>query len=539
MYGRDSKSPQNFLEQISQASPLTDHETRKGETVSAPVLSRKELKAQQAQALRSLIHEDLGHTTTSTTDTHTHEDTDHAHSWWAKMRQLNPFAPHPAATPDDEAQAIEPLAGEVIVPPALIPETVPPHASEIMVSASLASVLSDDTTTANVSSGEPVQAETTTVEDTVINPPAHSDSVTAPVPAESMNAEDEAPGVVFAEWLSDDLDDSTHRGDESLSTAPPSSVVSADTPRHPSTVSVRFHDWFNTVTALWAARKRVLLIGAASVTAVIVLVSGGVWVYESHTRSACTEAVDTYDAARIMWRKSVTAATAALDTISVDQVADPATRSSVETLVALHSPHQASLSCTVNGQSLTAVKDQALSDAAALSTDAHRLDAAVGALTTSQADKTLADAKTNAQAKLDEANNLYNSTDGQVADNATRDQLKTLIDTLQAALNDTNATVESINKAVEPLQGAMDGVNNSVQVKKEADEKAKAEAEAQAQADTSSPSSSQSSPSYSTPRQSTPSSPPTPRVPSTPSTPSPPSWDVPQDPGEAYLPGQL
>ena len=124
----------------------------------------------------------------------------------------------------------------------------------------------------------------------------------------------------------------------------------------------------------------------------------------------------------------------------------------------------------------------------------------------SKSEKDVDNAKNMVQAKLDEMNSLLTSSDGQVADNATRDNLQNTINAVKNALNDKNATVESLKKVVEPVQAAIDQVNASVQAKKDADAQAAAaaaQAQAQAQAQARSGSRSYSgggNRSYSTPR---------------------------------------
>lgn len=115
----------------------------------------------------------------------------------------------------------------------------------------------------------------------------------------------------------------------------------------------------------------------------------------------------------------------------------------------------------------------------------RELDKALNTVVKSKSEKDVDNAKNMVQAKLDEMNSLLASSDGQVADNATRDNLQNTINAVKNALNDKNATVESLKKVVEPVQAAIDQVNASVQAKKDADAAAAAaaaQAQAQAQA---------------------------------------------------------
>lgn len=112
----------------------------------------------------------------------------------------------------------------------------------------------------------------------------------------------------------------------------------------------------------------------------------------------------------------------------------------------------------------------------------RELDKALNAVVKSKSEKDVDNAKNMVQAKLDEMNSLLASSDGQVADNATRDNLQNTINAVKNALNDKNATVESLKKVVEPVQAAIDQVNASMQAKKDADAQAAAAQAAQAQA---------------------------------------------------------
>ncbi|MDK6644226.1 hypothetical protein [Alloscardovia omnicolens] len=135
----------------------------------------------------------------------------------------------------------------------------------------------------------------------------------------------------------------------------------------------------------------------------------------------------------------------------------------------------------------------------------RELDKALNAVVKSKSEKDVDNAKNMVQAKLDEMNSLLASSDGQVADNATRDNLQNTINAVKNALNDKNATVESLKKVVEPVQAAIDQVNASMQAKKDADAAAAAAAAQAAQAQAQARSGSRSysgggSRSYSAPR---------------------------------------
>ena len=141
---------------------------------------------------------------------------------------------------------------------------------------------------------------------------------------------------------------------------------------------------------------------------------------------------------------------------------------------------------------------------------------------------------------LEEATSLYTSSDGQVADNATRDALKTRIDTAQKLSMNMKATVDELTKALAPLSDAMNEVNQSIQAKAQADEQARqAQAQAEAQAQQQQSQSQQSQRSVPQRRSSGGSTQRRSGGNSGGSSGSSGSWSVPGEQGEAYLPGSL
>ncbi|ERH29628.1 hypothetical protein HMPREF9244_01691 [Alloscardovia omnicolens F0580] len=251
----------------------------------------------------------------------------------------------------------------------------------------------------------------------------------------------------------------------------------------------------NTVTLEFSSvnqakkRKRLWII-VSVVVVVVALVVAGVWGVLG-VRSAriadCQKANKAYVAAYAAYEEAFKAATKTAQVISsVDQVADKAVFEKFHKATASKVSKGAVLDCDINLVNVfTTSTDTLVKKTSELNTAAKTITTVTKDLVASKDAKDLADAKTAAQAKLDEANNLYASSDGQVADNATRDTLKTQIDALDAAVKDKKTTVQALSERVQAVQSAIDQVNASVQAKKDADAAAAAaaaQAQAQAQA---------------------------------------------------------
>ncbi|OFQ98287.1 hypothetical protein [Alloscardovia sp. HMSC034E08] len=231
-------------------------------------------------------------------------------------------------------------------------------------------------------------------------------------------------------------------------------------------------------------RKRLWLV-VSVIVVVVVLVVAGVWGVRSARIADCQKANKAYTTAYAAYEKAFKTATETGQVItSADQVADKAVFEKFHKVTASRVSKGALLDCDINVVNVfTTSTDALVKKTSELNTAAKTIVTVTRDLVASKDAKDLADAKNAAQAKLDEATNLYASSDGQVADNSARDNLQNTINAVNTALNDKKASVESLNKALEPVQGAIDGVNNSVEAKRQADAQvAAAQAQAQAQA---------------------------------------------------------
>ncbi|MBM6705987.1 hypothetical protein H6A68_02775 [Bifidobacterium pullorum subsp. saeculare] len=107
------------------------------------------------------------------------------------------------------------------------------------------------------------------------------------------------------------------------------------------------------------------------------------------------------------------------------------------------------------------------------------LDKTMDAVNDSINDKQLTDAKAKLDQLVADAQKLYDSTDGKVQDNATRDALKTALDN---AKKGDATSVDALDKLAAALNDAQTKVNDSVKAKEQADAEAQAQAEAAANA---------------------------------------------------------
>ncbi len=487
MFGVDLDEPQAcFMEQTGLSSPTKN--VGEDTPVSGSVLSKSELKKKQQEALKTLIAEDLGHTsshentltTSSTKNTSRHSLIARVHHAWTVLTsQATPQAVVEQAATQDTAHTDVPDVEDAPVAVSFLDQVA-----------------------------EPIR-----------EPEDHrEDAATPPDQGETTDSADDYS--VFA-GLADDAADT---GQPAASAPPEKKKQAISLPRvQPHTIVLTG-------------------IGLVSTIIVGILVMGG---HAQQVGRDCTNAVSAYEKTYSTYTSHLAAARTLLDSTDKTSLVDATLLNQLSDLAKSPVTKMAGLSCTV-GSFDTQAADRTLTrvhgatdNLTAAQNKIRDLEKSIGA---SIQAKKLIDAKTAAQAKLDEATSLYSSSNGQVADNTTRDTLKTQIDALDAAVKDKKTTVETLSEKMQEAQSAINQVNSSVQAKKDADAQAAAAA-AQAQAQAQQQAQAQSVPvaprsrsgsssgGRSTPRRSTPS---TPSVPS-----GSPSWSVPSDPGEAYLPGNL
>lgn len=230
-------------------------------------------------------------------------------------------------------------------------------------------------------------------------------------------------------------------------------------------------------------RKRNIII-AASVAAVLLLAAGaGGYAYACNNvnagmQSAYAQATNVDKQLSDKLKEAQTL----LDGTTKEQVADEATLAKLADAVKTADSQQGVDESTANRwlvwQTLGAQSayDSDTEDAQAV---IESLDKTMDAVNDSINDKLIADAKAKLDQLVADAQKLYDSTDGKVQDNATRDALKTALDN---AKKGDATSVDALDKLTAALNDAQTKVNDSVKAKEQADAEAQAQAEAAAAA---------------------------------------------------------
>ena len=230
-------------------------------------------------------------------------------------------------------------------------------------------------------------------------------------------------------------------------------------------------------------RKRNIII-AASVAAVLLLAAGaGGYAYACNNVNAGMQSAHA-QATNVDKQLSdkLKEAQTLLDGTTKEQVADEATLTKLADAIKTADSQQGVDESTANRwlvwQTMSAQNayDSDTEDAQAV---IESLDKTMDAVNDSINDKQLTDAKTKLDKLVADAQKLYDSTDGKVQDNATRDALKTALDN---AKKGDATSVDALDKLTAALNDAQTKVNDSVKAKEQADAEAQAQAEAAANA---------------------------------------------------------
>ena len=230
-------------------------------------------------------------------------------------------------------------------------------------------------------------------------------------------------------------------------------------------------------------RKRNIII-AASVAAVLLLAAGaGGYAYACNNVNAGMQAAAA-QATNVDKQLSdkLKEAQTLLDGTTKEQVADEATLTKLADAIKTAGSQQGVDESTANRwlvwQTMGAQSayDSDTEDAQAV---IESLDKTMDAVNDSINDKQLTDAKAKLDKLVADAQKLYDSTDGKVQDNATRDALKTALDN---AKKGDATSVDALDKLTAALNDAQTKVDDSVKAKEQADAEAQAQAEAAANA---------------------------------------------------------
>lgn len=280
-----------------------------------------------------------------------------------------------------------------------------------------------------------------------------------------------------------DADDATDVTDEDATeTMDTSDIADADeTTTPPSIPPVDTDDEEN--SSHGSNRKRNIII-AASVAAVLLLAAGaGGYAYACNNVNAGMQSAHA-QATNVDKQLSdkLKEAQTLLDGTTKEQVADEATLTKLADAIKTAGSQQGVDESTANRwlvwQTMGA-QSAYDSDTEDVQAVIESLDKTMDAVNDSINDKQLTDAKDKLDKLVADAQKLYDSTDGKVQDNATRDALKTALDN---AKKGDATSVDALDKLTAALNDAQTKVNDSVKAKEQADAEAQAQAEAAAAA---------------------------------------------------------
>lgn len=305
-----------------------------------------------------------------------------------------------------------------------------------------------------------------------------------PAPAKLKGTED-APELDIddTETVADTTGEEPGNTDEDATeTMSASGVTDADeTTTPPSRTTVDTDDEEN--SSHGSNRKRNIII-AASVAAVLLLAAGaGGYAYACNNVNAGMQSAYAQDTnVDKQLSDKLKEAQTLLDGTTKEQVADEATLTKLADAIKTAGSQQGVDESTANRwlvwQTMGAQSayDSDTEDAQAV---IESLDKTMDAVNDSINDKQLTDAKDKLDKLVADAQKLYDSTDGKVQDNATRDALKTALDN---AKKGDATSVDALDKLTAALNDAQTKVNDSVKAKEQADAEAQAQAEAAAAA---------------------------------------------------------
>ncbi|MDN6832057.1 hypothetical protein, partial [Bifidobacterium crudilactis] len=171
--------------------------------------------------------------------------------------------------------------------------------------------------------------------------------------------------------------------------------------------------------------------------------------------------------------------------LHADQLADPSALDDLtKGLATRRSPITGTCAPSLSTETLDSRTKRVSENNAQLKADAHTLDMAVKAVVASRDAKSLADAKGGLEQAVKDAQGTFDSSDGKVADTATRDRLREALDAANKVLADESVKdPKRYQDAQASLADPVNQVNESVNAKASADQAAAAAAaQAQAQA---------------------------------------------------------
>lgn len=226
------------------------------------------------------------------------------------------------------------------------------------------------------------------------------------------------------------------------------------------------------------AKKTIIV---STIAAVVVLAGvGGGYAYASNTtydsyesqlesaKEADSKLVKTLAEARTLVKVTK-------DTDVLDKTTLTSLTKSVKTGEARKGVPATSYATKWNLWSASKAKASVVDDIAKANDSIDAIGKAMSKVNKSKTDKQVKDAKDALDKTVKSAESLYKDSEGKVADDKTRESLKTAIDTAKKTVDDKKAGVKTLNAQKDAVSKAVKSVNDSKTAKEQADAEAEAE----------------------------------------------------------------
>ena len=232
-------------------------------------------------------------------------------------------------------------------------------------------------------------------------------------------------------------------------------------------------------------RRTIMIAAIVAIIVIVAAVVAGVWIFRQRHANAlesCDHAYQAYTASATKQQHEQDEARKMLQATPEQNVADPAVRKTLEQAVQKPAGHTTA-TCTASQDTGQLDRNRdGLDKAASINKGLiGRYRAATAKVRASAKAKSLADGKKGLEDAIGSASSLLGSSDGKVADNATRDALAKAIDAARQASSKKDVTdPKTYADARRSLDDAVKAVNDSIGQRQAADAAAAAQAAAPA-----------------------------------------------------------
>ena len=227
-----------------------------------------------------------------------------------------------------------------------------------------------------------------------------------------------------------------------------------------------------------SGKKRTIIV--AAVAAVVVFAGVGGYAYASNSaydsyesRVESAKEADSKLVKKLEEARTLVKATKETDVLD-KTVLDSLTKS-IKTGDALKGVPATSHATKWNLWSASKAKASVVDDIAKADDSIDAINKAISKVNKSKTDKQVKDAKDALDKTVKSAESLYKDSEGKVADDKTRESLKTAIDTAKKTVDDKKSDVKTLNAQKDAVSKAVKSVNDSKTAKEQADAEAEAE----------------------------------------------------------------